>query len=106
MFSLTRFTCVAQVCFKLSVCAAVLCFNVKHDLHGIIYVHVQRLPPEVSAHERSPSCTTASETVSCLLRLDFVTVCLFVMRLKSVCPYQFSGWEEITEQKQWVVLYD
>ena len=24
----------------------------------------------------------------------------------SVCPYQFSGWEEITEQKQWAVLYD
>lgn len=44
--------------------------------------------------------------VLCLFRLDFVTVCLFVMRLKSVCPYQFSGWEEITEQKQWVVLYD
>lgn len=37
---------------------------------------------------------------------SFVAARLFVARLTSVCPYQFSGREEITEQKQWVVLYD
>lgn len=42
----------------------------------------------------------------CHVCLEFVAACLFVMRLKSVCPYHFGGWEEITEQRQWVVLYD
>lgn len=31
--------------------------------------------------------------------LVFVSACLFVVQLKSVCPYQCSGLEEITEQK-------
>lgn len=31
--------------------------------------------------------------------LVFVTACLFVVKLKSVCPYQCSGLEEITVQK-------
>lgn len=42
----------------------------------------------------------------CSVCSEFVAVCLFVARLKSVCPYQFSGSEEITEWEQWVVLYD
>lgn len=42
----------------------------------------------------------------CSVCLVFVVACLFVLRLKSVCPYQCSGCEEITEQKQWMVLYD
>lgn len=33
----------------------------------------------------------------CCVCLEFVAACLFVMRLKSVCPYHFSGREEITE---------
>lgn len=57
-------------------------------------------------HMNEESCTAGSETFLCVLFVEFVTACLFVVRLKSVCPYQFSGWEEITEQKQWVVLYD
>lgn len=42
----------------------------------------------------------------CSVCLVFVAACLFVVGLKSICPYQCSGWEEITEQKQQVVLYD
>lgn len=65
--------------------------------------HIQ-LTVMVASHEWSQSSAAASEPVLCLFCLFsvclFVAACLFVVRLKSICPYQCSGWEEITEQKQ------
>lgn len=90
MSSLTRITCAAQLCFTVAVCPAVLCGNVKHELLSIIYAHMQYVLHKVVQQQVKQFCV-------CRVCLEFVTACLFVMRLKSVCPYHFSGWEEITE---------
>lgn len=105
MSRLTGITCVAQLCFTVAVCPAALCCNVKHDLLSIIYAHVLH-PKYQHINEVGVVQVQVKQFFVCSVWLEFVTACLFVMRLKSVCPYQFIGWEEITEQKQWEVLYD